>query len=91
MKPLSRSSAKGGSEADSIQCRIFSSLRSKQKRNTVLTCIHDIVFAPDFTPSSVAPIVNACAAALTAAEFSDLLQTPNIEGHMTLYWAIVIL
>ncbi|KAG1873847.1 hypothetical protein F4604DRAFT_1955495 [Suillus subluteus] len=62
---------------------------SALRRNTVLTCIRNIVSAPDFTPSSVIPIVNACAAALFAVEFSNLLQTPNIEGHTALYWAIV--
>jgi len=82
--------------ANSIQlqsCKLpsstFSFLRMKQKRTTVLSCIRDIVCAPDFTPSSVAPIVNACAAALPAADFSELLQTPNIAGHTALYWAIV--
>ncbi|KAG1857754.1 hypothetical protein DFJ58DRAFT_783226 [Suillus subalutaceus] len=75
--------------ADSLQLRRFHFLQSKQTRNIVLTCIRDIVSAPDFTPSSVIPIVNACAAALFASEFFDLLQTPNIEGHTALYWAIV--
>ncbi|KAG1773701.1 hypothetical protein EV702DRAFT_561073 [Suillus placidus] len=75
---------------DSLQHgRRFSFLPSRQTRNTVLTCIRDIVSAPDFTPSSVIPIVDACAAALSAVEFSDLLQTRNIEGHTALYWAIV--
>ncbi|KAG1732393.1 uncharacterized protein EDB91DRAFT_672321 [Suillus paluster] len=50
----------------------------------------EIVSSPDFTPSSVAQIVNSCAAALpTIAEFTNLLQQPNIEGHMALYLAIV--
>ncbi|KAG1873861.1 hypothetical protein F4604DRAFT_1765461 [Suillus subluteus] len=75
--------------ADSLQYRRFHFLQSKQTRNIVLTCIRDIVSAPDFTPSSVIPIVNACAAALFASEFSDLIQTPNFEGHTALYWAIV--
>ncbi|KAG0698555.1 hypothetical protein DFH29DRAFT_89764 [Suillus ampliporus] len=95
-EPPSYTTTSTSALADSIQCRkssIFSSLRRKQKQEqkwkTVLTCICDIVSAPDFTPSSVVPIVNTCAAALTAAEFSSLLQTPNIEGHMALYWAIV--
>ncbi|KAG2360504.1 hypothetical protein BDR07DRAFT_1461968 [Suillus spraguei] len=57
--------------------------------STVLTCIFDIVSAPDFTPCSVVPIIDACSTALPAAEFSDLLQTLNIEGHTALYWAIV--
>ncbi|KAG1882383.1 hypothetical protein F4604DRAFT_1743749 [Suillus subluteus] len=85
---------------DSIQCKrsVFSFLRSKQKRpraevlsrtDEVLSRIHEIVSSPNFTPSSVAPIVKSCAAALPAAEFSDLLQQPNIEDHSALYWAIV--
>ncbi|KAG1755723.1 hypothetical protein EDB19DRAFT_1662685 [Suillus lakei] len=68
------------SSADSVQC---------QKSTTVLSRIRDIVSAPDFTPSSVALTVDACAASLSVAEFSDLLQSPNIEGHTALYWAIV--
>ena|SRR6267154_3109046 len=79
--------------ADFVQCRplsIFSFLRTKQKR-TIQSHIRDIVSAPNFTgiPSSVTPIVNACAATLSASEFSRLLQTPYIEGHTALYWAIV--
>ncbi|KAG0700965.1 hypothetical protein DFH29DRAFT_1000666 [Suillus ampliporus] len=78
--------------AESVQFRrpfIFSFLPIKQKRNTVLSCIRDIVLAPNFAPSSAVPTVNACAAALSAAQFSDLLQTSNIEGHTALYWAIL--
>ncbi|KAG0705943.1 hypothetical protein DFH29DRAFT_235592 [Suillus ampliporus] len=77
---------------DSVQCRpppVFSRLRIKQTRATVLSLIRDIVSTPDFTPSSATPIVKACAAALPAAVFADLLQTPNIEGHTAMYWAIV--
>ncbi|KAG1763934.1 hypothetical protein EDD22DRAFT_885196 [Suillus occidentalis] len=74
---------------ESLQHRRFSFLSSGQTRNIVLSCIRDVVSAPDFTPSSVLPIINACAAALSAAEFSDLLQAHNIEGHTALYWAIV--
>ncbi|KAG1726888.1 uncharacterized protein EDB91DRAFT_1254135 [Suillus paluster] len=55
---------------------------------TVLSRIREIV-SFDFTPSSVTPIVNSCAAALPAAEFSDLLQQPDIEDHTALYWAII--
>ena len=62
---------------------------TEQQRTTVLSSIRDIVSAPDFTPPSVASAVNACAATLPAAEFSDLLKTPNIAGHTALYWAIV--
>ncbi|KAG1840065.1 hypothetical protein DFJ58DRAFT_667355 [Suillus subalutaceus] len=65
---------------------IFSFLQSKQK---CLSCIHTIVSSPYFTPSSIAQTVNDCAATLPAAEFSKLLQQPNIEGHTALYWAIV--
>lgn len=39
-----------------------------------------------FTPS---PAVHACAALLPAAEFSSILQNPNIEGYSALYWAIM--
>ncbi|KAG1866650.1 hypothetical protein DFJ58DRAFT_698876 [Suillus subalutaceus] len=69
------------SSANSVQC---------QKQTTVLSRIRDIVSAPDIidTPS-VALIVDACTASLSVAEFSDLLQSPNIEGHTALYWAIV--
>ncbi|KAG1885758.1 hypothetical protein F4604DRAFT_1727960 [Suillus subluteus] len=61
----------------------------KQKRTAVLSRIRDIVLAPSFTPSSVTPIVNACAAALPAAELSNILTQLNIEGHTALYWTIV--
>ncbi|KAG2124816.1 hypothetical protein DEU56DRAFT_983470 [Suillus clintonianus] len=68
--------------ADSVQCKHW---------NNALCCIRDIVSQPPGfgTPSSVTSAVNACAATLPAAEFSDLLQTRNIEGHTALYWAIV--
>ncbi|KAG2156033.1 hypothetical protein DEU56DRAFT_765238 [Suillus clintonianus] len=59
------------------------------KKLTALSRIRDIVSAPDITPSSVSLIVDACAASLPAAELSDLLQSPNIEGHTALYWAII--
>ncbi|KAG1836669.1 hypothetical protein F4604DRAFT_1692730 [Suillus subluteus] len=61
----------------------------KQKRATVLSRIRDLVSATDSTPSSIDSIVNVCASALTAAQLSDLLQTPNIEGHTALYWAFL--
>lgn len=48
-----------------------------------------MISAPDITPSDAALIVDACTASLSVAEFSDLLQSPNIEGHIALYWAIV--
>ncbi|KAG1873089.1 hypothetical protein F4604DRAFT_1925579 [Suillus subluteus] len=51
--------------------------------------IRDIVLAPNFPPTSVAPDINACTASLPAATFSKILQSPNIEGHTALYWAIV--
>ncbi|KAG2042875.1 hypothetical protein BDR03DRAFT_942313 [Suillus americanus] len=75
------SEATSVSSANSVQC---------QKQTTVLSRIRDIVSAPDIidTPS-VALIVDACTASLSVAEFSDLLQSPNIEGHTALYWAIV--
>lgn len=64
-------------------------LRNKQHRKIILSRIRDIVSAPDVTPSSVAPTVNACATALSHAELSVLLQKPNIEDHSAMYWAIV--
>ncbi|KAG2124189.1 hypothetical protein DEU56DRAFT_828090 [Suillus clintonianus] len=71
------------------QSSIFSSRRMKQKRAAVLSRIRDIVLAPDYTPSSVVPNLNACADVLPAAELFDILQKLNIEGHTALYWAIV--
>ncbi|KAG2089617.1 uncharacterized protein F5147DRAFT_780570 [Suillus discolor] len=78
--------------ASPIQCdqsSIFSSCRLKEKHTAVLSRIRDIVLGPDFIPSSVVPNVNACAAALPAAEFSKILKERNIEGHTALYWVIV--
>ncbi|KAG1766352.1 hypothetical protein EV702DRAFT_1150637 [Suillus placidus] len=78
--------------ANPIQCNqssVFPFRRMKQKRAAVLSRIRDIVLAPNFIPSSVAPDLNACAAALPAAELSDILTKLNIEGHTALYWAIV--
>ncbi|KAJ8597988.1 hypothetical protein M405DRAFT_6425 [Rhizopogon salebrosus TDB-379] len=75
-----------------VQCGLPSVLsirRIQETRTNVLSLIRDIVSTPDFIPSSVASIVNSCAASLSATDFSDLLQTPNIEGHTALYWAIV--
>ncbi|KAG2084267.1 hypothetical protein BD769DRAFT_1682236 [Suillus cothurnatus] len=63
--------------------------RQKRCRASVLSRIHDIVSSPDFTLFSVAPILESCAAALPAGEFSDLLQKLSIEDHTALYWAIV--
>lgn len=68
------------SSADSVQCL---------EHITVSSRIRDVVSIPDITPSDVALIIDDCAASLSAAEFSDLLQSPNIEGHTALYWAIV--
>lgn len=79
--------------AYSIRCKrsVFSFLQSKRKRRCapVLSCIREIVSSPHFTLSYVVSVVKSCAAALSAAEFSDLLQKPNIEDHTALYWAIV--
>ncbi|KAG1866487.1 hypothetical protein DFJ58DRAFT_723985 [Suillus subalutaceus] len=74
--------------ADSIWSKlwVFSLLQSKQN---CLSHICAIVSSPDFTPSSIAQTVSACVTTLPAAEFSKLLQQPNIEGHTALYWAIV--
>jgi len=60
-----------------------------KQRAIVLSFIRDLVTTADFTPSSVDSIVTSCAAALSPAGFSDLLQSLNIEGHTALYWAIV--
>jgi hypothetical protein len=78
--------------ADAVQYRrpsVFSLLRTSQKRKAALSRIRDIVSAPNFTSSFVVPIVSACAATLSPPVFSYLLQTPNIQGHTALYWAIV--
>ncbi|KAG2045175.1 hypothetical protein BDR03DRAFT_26272 [Suillus americanus] len=59
-----------------------------EQTEAVLSHIRDIVSVPNFIP--VAPIVNTChAAALLPAEFSNLLQNPNIEGHTAMYWAVM--
>lgn len=63
-------------------------MRGGNKKH-VLSCIRNLVTATNYTPSSVIPIVNSCATALSSAEFSNLLQSCNIEGHTALYWAIV--
>ncbi|KAG1843703.1 hypothetical protein C8R48DRAFT_765417 [Suillus tomentosus] len=82
--PLSESSSA------TLQSSFFSLLFvARQKRTAVLSRIRDIVLTPDFNPSSAASIINVCAADLTTQEFSKLLQTPNIEDHTALYWAIV--
>ncbi|KAG1789615.1 uncharacterized protein HD556DRAFT_1205476, partial [Suillus plorans] len=63
---------------------------ARQKHTAVLSRIRDIVLTPDFNPyASAASIINVCAADLTTKGFSKLLQTPNIEDHTALYWAIV--
>ncbi|KAG2112592.1 uncharacterized protein F5147DRAFT_791288 [Suillus discolor] len=78
---------------DSIQCTgkpsIFSFMQKREKRAIVLSRIRDIVSAPNFSSSSIVPTVNTCAAAISPAEFSKLLQKRNIEGHTAMYWAIV--
>ncbi|KAG2044000.1 hypothetical protein BDR03DRAFT_1005192 [Suillus americanus] len=63
----------------------------RQKRKIVLSRIRDIVSAPDFIPSSIAPVIETCVThdAFSPAEFSNLLQTPIIEGHTAMYWAVV--
>ncbi|KAG1897678.1 uncharacterized protein F5891DRAFT_1279918 [Suillus fuscotomentosus] len=82
--PLSESSSA------TLQSSFFSLLFvARQKCTAVLSRIRDIVLTPDFNPSSAASIINVCAADLTTQEFSKLLQTPNIEDHTALYWAIV--
>jgi hypothetical protein len=68
---------------------LFSFLFINHQRTMVLSRIRDIVLTPNFAPSSALSIINSCAADLTPKRFSKLLQTPNIEGHTALYWAIV--
>ncbi|KAG2078554.1 hypothetical protein BDR04DRAFT_1112727 [Suillus decipiens] len=80
--------------AELIKCHasqpyLFSFLRNNDRQTMILSLIRDILSTPDFIPSSVAPIVDACATALSPVEFSNLLQKPNIEGHTAMYWAIV--
>ncbi|KAG2146293.1 hypothetical protein DEU56DRAFT_909972 [Suillus clintonianus] len=78
--------------ADSVQCKrpLFSFPQSKQKRRaTALSHIREIVSYPDLNPTSVESIVNSCAATLSAANFSDLVQQLNFEGHTALYWAVI--
>ncbi|KAG2156405.1 hypothetical protein DEU56DRAFT_233988 [Suillus clintonianus] len=65
---------------------VFPFFHSKQE---CLSRIRAIVSSPDFTSSSVAQTVSACADTLPPAEFSKLLQKHNIEQHTPLYWAIV--
>ncbi|KAG2091956.1 uncharacterized protein F5147DRAFT_722661 [Suillus discolor] len=72
-----------------IASPLLAHLPLRQRRATVLSRIRDLVSATDVTPSSIESIINACVHDLTVAELSDLLQTPNIEGHTALYWAIV--
>lgn len=60
------------------QSFVLSFLRTKQKR-TALFCICDIVSSPDATFSSIISSVDACAAALSLAEFSDLVQMCDVH------------
>lgn len=71
------------------QPSLFSFLWKKQRRTIVLSCIRDIVSAPNLTPFSIKKIANACAAALPPAQFAHLLQKPDIEHHTAMYWSIV--
>ncbi|KAG2353640.1 hypothetical protein BDR07DRAFT_1382970 [Suillus spraguei] len=75
--------------ASPIQCDQPSTSSYDQKCAAVLSRIRDMVLAPNFTPSSVAPNINAGTAALPAAELSSIINQPNIEGHTALYWAIM--
>jgi hypothetical protein len=82
------------SKRQSAQSAISWMLGSKQilttqSRITALSRIRELVTGPDVTPSSVAPIVNSCAADLSAAKFSVLLQSRNVEGHSAIYWALM--
>ncbi|KAG2116059.1 uncharacterized protein F5147DRAFT_818249, partial [Suillus discolor] len=70
-------------------CRWVFPRASLQSKEKCLSCIRAIVSSPDYSPSFVAQTVSACVATLPAAEFSKLLQQPNIEDHTALYWAIV--
>ncbi|KAG2109556.1 uncharacterized protein F5147DRAFT_772864 [Suillus discolor] len=64
-------------------------LTKTERTQAVLSHLCDIISTPNFLASSVAPIIETCAAALLPEEFSDLLQNPNIEGHTAMYWAVV--
>ncbi|KAG1806676.1 uncharacterized protein HD556DRAFT_330818 [Suillus plorans] len=78
--------------ADSIWsklCRWIFPRASLQSKQECLSCIRAIVSSPDYSPSFVAQTASACVATLPAAEFSKLLQQPNIEDHTAPYWAIV--
>ncbi|OJA09660.1 hypothetical protein AZE42_03665 [Rhizopogon vesiculosus] len=96
MATKSKSDTDAPPSYDAIQSKCQSSgpvfsriLRQKSTSNTILSCIRDLVTGPNFNPSSVDPIINSCASALSAAKFSSLLQSRNIDGHSAIYWAIV--
>ncbi|KAG2040977.1 hypothetical protein BDR03DRAFT_979805 [Suillus americanus] len=67
---------------------LFSFLRNKEKRKTVLSHTRDIISPSNFPSSSIVPTVNACAAAISPEELSNLLQKPNIEGHTAINHAL---
>ena len=68
---------------------MFSWILRARTTASVLSRIRDLVTGPNYTPSSVAPIVDYCAASLSASEFSNLLQSLNVWDHTAMYWAIV--
>ncbi|KAG1806678.1 uncharacterized protein HD556DRAFT_331136 [Suillus plorans] len=78
--------------ADSIWsklCRWVFPRAFSQSKQECLSYIRATVSSPDYSPSFVAQTASACVATLPAAEFSKLLQQPNIEDHTAPYWAIV--
>jgi hypothetical protein len=82
------------SKRPSARSVFFRMLRSKRKHTSdesriVLFRIRELVTSSDVIPSSVVPIVNSCAADISPAEFSDLLQSLNIGDHTAMYWAIM--
>ncbi|KAG2361489.1 hypothetical protein BDR07DRAFT_1461381 [Suillus spraguei] len=69
---------------------LFSFLRKKKYQTIDLSShIRHIVSAPNLSPASIVKTANECAATLSPAQFTHLLQEPNIEGHTALYWSIV--
>ncbi|OAX41926.1 hypothetical protein K503DRAFT_832877 [Rhizopogon vinicolor AM-OR11-026] len=62
---------------------------AKKRRAAVLTLIREVVRVSATPFPFTSERIKACSDILPGAEFSDLLQTPNIEGHTAMYWAIV--
>jgi hypothetical protein len=73
----------------SDESRINDQSHINDQSRIVLSRIRELVTSSDVTPSSVVPIVNSCAADISPAGFSDLLQSLNIRDHTAMYWAIM--